>query len=303
MSLNISILGCGAATPTPQHLPACQVVEHNGRLFMVDCGEGAQLSLRRAGLSPARLRHIFISHLHGDHVFGLPGLLASLALNDFKGEIHVHMHPLGIPVIQEALRIFAHEPEYELVFHPLDMKPAIVYEDDALTVSTFPLSHGIPSVGFLFREKPKARPLRADMLEFYNIPISQRNGIKLGADFVTEDGEVIPNKWLTTDPPAPASYAYASDTVPSAKVIEAVKGVGLLYHEATYADDRADKAKQRNHSTARQAARVAAQAQAGQLLLGHFSKAYGKCEHLLLEQAQEEFPNTILAHEGMTIKV
>lgn len=303
MSLKINILGCGAATPSLRHMPSCQVVDHNGRLFMVDCGEGAQLSLRRAGLSAPRLRHIFISHLHGDHAFGLPGLLASLALNEFGGEMHVHMHPLGIPVIQESLRVFAHDPDFELVFHPLDMKGGIVYEDDTLTISSFPLSHGIPAMGFLFREKPKARPLRADMLEFYNIPISQRAAIKAGADFVTPEGEVIANKWLTTDPPEPSSYAYASDTVPAAKVVEAVKGVGLLYHEATYSDDRADKAKLRGHSTARQAAQVAAKAGVGRLVIGHFSQAYSKCEEVLLEQAQQEFPNTVLAHEGLTLTV
>lgn len=303
MSLKIHFLGCGAASPSLRHMPSCQVVEHNSRLFMVDCGEGAQLSMRRAGLSTARLRHIFISHLHGDHVFGLPGLLASLCLHDFGGEIHVYIHPLGIPLIQEALRVCAHEPDFELVFHPLEPKGAVLYDDDSLTVSSFPLSHGIPAMGFIFREKPKPRTLRADMAEFYNIPLRQRQAIKMGADFVTDDGQVVANKWLTADPPKPASYAYASDTAFSAKVIEAVRGVELLYHEATYADDRADKAKPRGHSTARQAGAVAAQAGVGRLAIGHFSSAYGKCEDTLLAQAQEEFPNTVLAHEGLTLTV
>lgn len=303
MSLKVNILGCGAASPSTRHLPSCQVVEHNGRLFMVDCGEGAQLSMRRSGLSAQRLRHIFISHLHGDHILGLPGLLASLCLHDFGGEIHVHMHELGIPVIKEAMRVFAHEPDFELVFHPLDMRGALLYEDDSLTVSSFPLSHCIPAMGFIFREKPKPRSLRADMLEFYNVPVSQRQAIKMGADFVTPDGEVVANRWLTADPPQPASYAYASDTTLSAKVIEAVKGVGLLYHEATYADDRADKARARGHSTARQAGQAAARAGAGRLMLGHFSQAYSKCEDVLLAQASEEFPDTFLACEGMAVTV
>lgn len=303
MSLNVNILGCGAASPSMAHLPSCQVVEHRGRLFMVDCGEGAQLSMRRAGLNTQRMRHIFISHLHGDHIFGLPGLLASLCLHEFGGEIHVHMHEMGIPVIKEAMRVFAHEPDFKLIFHPLDMRGELLYEDDSLTISSFPLSHCIPAMGFIFREKPKPRSLRADMLEFYNVPISQRQAIKMGADFVTPEGEVVANKWLTTDPPLPASYAYASDTTLSAKVIEAVKGVSLLYHEATYADDRADKAKMRGHSTARQAGMAAARAGAGRLLLGHFSQAYSKCEDVLRAQAAEEFADVTLAREGMTITV
>ncbi len=303
MAFNVTILGCGSATPSLKHLPSCQVVEHNGSYFMVDCGEGAQLSLRRAGIKLGRLHHIFISHLHGDHVLGLPGLLASLSLHDFNGEMHVYMMPQGIEVMKQIMQVFSHTPGYTLVFHALDNATRLIYEDDAITVSTFPLDHGVPTVGFLFREKPRQRHLRADMAEFYKVPVSKRHAVKEGEDFVTDDGRVIPNSWLTTDPEPATSYAYASDTAFSPKVIEAVRGVDTLYHEATYANDRADKAAQRKHSTAEQAATVAKQAGVGQLVIGHFSKTYNSDESPLLAEACVVFPNTIKACEGLKIKV
>ncbi|MCC8117885.1 MAG: ribonuclease Z [Bacteroidales bacterium] len=301
--MTVNILGCGSATPSLKHLPACQVVEHNGTYYMVDCGEGAQLSVRKAGIKMGRLRHIFISHLHGDHILGLTGLLASLALHEFGGTMHVYMLPEGIEVIKQSLKVFAHEPDYELVFHPLEVGKNIIYENEALQVETFPLYHGVPAVGFIFREKPKKRPLRGDVVEHYQVPIKLRPGLKDGADFVTDDGRVIPNSWLTTDPMPPVSYAYASDTKYDQRVVEAVKGVDVLFHEATYADDKAANAAQRGHSTARQAGIAARQAEVGRLIIGHFSKAYNSDESPLLNQAREEFPNTILAHEGLKITI
>lgn len=303
MAFNVTILGCGSATPSLKHLPSCQVVEHNGSYFMVDCGEGAQLSLRRAGIKFGRLRHIFISHLHGDHILGLPGLLSSLSLHDFSGEMHVYMMPQGIEVMKQIMQVFSHTPGYTLIFHALDNAKRLIYEDDAITVSTFPLDHGVPSVGFIFREKTTLRHLRGDMMDFYKVPVSLRHGIKEGADFVTDDGRVIPNAWLTTDPEPPASYAYASDTAYSHAVAEAVKGVDMLYHEATYANDRADKAALRKHSTAEQAGLVAREAGVCQLVIGHFSKSYNSDESPLLAEACAVFPNTIKACEGMKIKV
>lgn len=304
MALNVNILGCGSATPSVHHMPACQVIEHNGKFMMVDCGEGAQLSLQRAGIGLSRLRRIFISHLHGDHVLGLPGLLSSLALHEFGGQIHVHIHRLGIDVIKRTLEVFAHEPDYELVFHPLPSGTEVIYEDDALSVTAFPLAHGIPASGFIFREKPKPRRLKADMVEFFNVPIRDRAAIKQGADFISDDGAVIENARLTDDPPHSASYAYASDTVFAPKVAEAVRGVDCLYHEATYGDDRADKARLRGHSTARQAGKAAAIAGAKSLVLGHFSKSYHGNEEKLLRQAAEEYAGPImLAREGLRFQV
>lgn len=303
MGFNLTILGCGSATPSLKHMPACQVLEHNGTNFMIDCGEGAQLSLRKARIKMGRLRHIFISHLHGDHILGLPGLLASLALHEFGGTMHVYMLPEGIEVIKQALRVFAHEPDYELVFHPLEVGNNIIYEDDEITVETFPLKHKVPAVGFIFREKPKKRHLKGDMMDFYNVPIKDRLAIKNGADFTTDDGRVIPNSHLTTDPDPSVSYAYASDTMYSQKVIDAVKGVDVLYHEATYADDKTSNAREHGHSTSRQAGKVASEASVGKLIIGHFSKSYNSDESPLIQQAQEEFPNTIMAYEGLEVKI
>ncbi len=270
---------------------------------MIDCGEGAQLSVRKAGIKMGRLRHIFISHLHGDHILGLTGLLASLALHEFGGTMHVYMLPEGIDVIRQSLKVFAHEPDYELVFHPIEVGKKVIFEDDDVEVSTFPLYHRVPAVGFLFREKPKLRHLRGDMVEHYNVPIRLRPDIKAGADYTTPDGQVIPNAWLTTDPEPSVSYAYASDTMYDKRVVEAVRGVDMLYHEATYADDKADKAHAHAHSTARQAGQVAAQAGVKNLIIGHFSKAYNSDESPLLAQAREEYPGAILAYEGLKIKI
>lgn len=298
--MKIHILGCGSATPSLKHMPSCQVVEHNTHLYMIDCGEGAQLGMRKAGLKFSRLCCIFISHLHGDHVLGLPGLLSTLALHDFNGTVHVYMQQKGIDVIKACLDTFSHEPQYTLVFHPIGIEQAVIYEDDALTVETFPMPHTTPAVGFIFREKQKPRPLRGDMLEYYNVPIRERAAIKEDADFVDADGKVIPNKWLTTDPAPARSYAYASDTMKSQAVTRAVSGVDTLFHEATYADDKASVARDRGHSTARQAGQCAAAANVGKLVIGHFSKQYAADESVLLNQAREEFANTTLAREGLT---
>lgn len=297
--MRVHILGCGSATPSLKHMPSCQVLEHNSRLYMIDCGEGAQLGMRRAGLKFSRLCCIFISHLHGDHVLGLPGLLSTLVLHDFNGEVHVFMMQKGIDVIKAAMQVFSHEPAYTLIFHPIKMKQAVIYEDDALTVETFPMPHTTPAVGFIFREKPRQRPLKADMLEFYDVPIRDRAAIKQGADFTAPDGRVIPNEWLTSEAPPCRSYAYASDTMKSKAVARAVSGVDTLFHEATYADDKASSARQRGHSTAREAGQCAAAAGVGRLVIGHFSKQYSKDESVLLNQAREEFPDTVLAYEGL----
>lgn len=301
--MTVNILGCGSATPSLCHLPSCQVLDHNGRLFMIDCGEGAQLSLRRAGLRFSKLRHIFISHLHGDHLLGLPGLLSTLSLHDVGGQMHVYMAAEGIPLIKKILEVCAHAPDYELIFHKVRPHHEVVYEDASLMVETFPLKHTTEAVGYIFREKPKPRKLKGDVANFYNVPVSQRAAIKAGADFVTSDGRVIENRWLTLDPDPSVSYAYASDTVYSPEVVAAVKGVDLLYHEATYGDDKADKAAQRGHSTARQAGQVAREAGVKRLLIGHYSKTYNGCEDILLKEAQEEFPNTIGAKEKMQVEI
>lgn len=297
----LHILGCGSATPSLRHLPACQVVDYRGGLMMIDCGEGAQLSMRRMGLKFSRLNHVFISHLHGDHCLGLPGLLSTLSLQQKGGSLTVHTFAEGADILKRTVDFFCRERTYDLQFNILDPTlRQVALETDSLVVETFPLRHRVPCVGFLFREKPKPRHLRGDMVKFHNIPVSQLRSIKEGADFVNAEGVVVPNKHLTTPADPSASYAYCSDTMYMPALAKVVEGVDLLYHEATYADDCAAKAHERFHSTATEAARVARDAGVGRLLLGHYSKAYND-EKRHVAEARAVFAATDAAYEGMVI--
>lgn len=297
----VHYLGCGSATPSMRHNPSCQVIDYRNSLMMVDCGEGAQLSMRRYRLSMARLRHVFISHLHGDHLLGLPGLLSTLSLQDKGGDIHVHIFEQGEELLRHCLQVTSGDATYQIIFDRLyGDQPHIVLDSKALTVTSFPLHHRVPCVGFRFDEKPKQRHLRGDIAKFYGIPVADIPAIKDGADWTRPDGVIIPNAHLTTDPTPSRSYAYCSDTVFHPDTIEAVRGVDVLYHESTYGDDKEDRATLHGHSTARQAAIVAREAGVRRLVLGHYSKSYHN-EKILLEQAREIFPDTIAAHEGLAL--
>lgn len=298
----VNILGCGSATPSLRHMPSCQVIDYRDKLMMIDCGEGAQLAMRRMKLKYSRLNHIFISHLHGDHCLGLPGLLSTMALHDIEGTITIHTFADGAEIIQQIVDFFCRERPYELKFNIIKPENAIIYEDKSLIVETFPLYHRVPCVGFIFREKPKLRHLNREMVDFYNVPIAMRQAIKAGEDFVTPDGEIIPNHRLTTSAQPSFSYAYCSDTIYNPLVAEAVKGCDVIYHEATYDDSKMGKAAQRGHSTAGQAAQIAVDAEAKKLIIGHYSKSYLD-ESILLDDACRIFPNTIAANEGMTIDI
>lgn len=297
---SVNILGCGSATPSLRHQPSSQVVDFRDKLMMVDCGEGAQLAMRRMRLKFSRLSHIFISHLHGDHVLGLPGLLSTLALHGKQGSVTVHTFPEGIGLLKEVTDFFCREPGYDIIYEPVEHEGGLVYEDDALTVTAFPLYHRVPCMGYIFREKPKPRHLIGDMVRFHDIPVSRLHGIKHGDDYVKSDGTVVPNSYLTTPADPSWSYAYCSDTVFDPRVAEAVKGVDTIYHEATYTDEDMAKAHDRGHSTASEAARTALAAGARRLVLGHYSKSYEN-EERHLAQASAIFPDTILADEGLTI--
>ena len=299
----VHILGCGSATPSLRHMPSCQVVEYRGQLMMIDCGEGAQLSMRRMGLRFSRLNHVFISHLHGDHCLGLPGLLSTLALHDVGGTVTVHTFAEGTDILGRMIDFFCRERSYELKFNIIDpTRRQLLLDLPGLTVESFPLCHRVPDVGFIFREKPKPRHIKGDMVKFHQVPVSQMKAIKEGADFITPEGKVIPNAMLTSDPDRAASYAYCSDTIYLAETAKFVDGVDLLYHEATYTDDKADKASAYGHSTASQAATVARDAHAGRLLIGHYSKAYhDEVQHLA--EARAIFPNTDAATEGLTVDI
>ncbi len=302
-NLTLNILGCGSATPSRRHLPACQVVEHNRELLMIDCGEGAQRSMMMQGLNFTRLRHIFISHLHGDHCLGLPGLLSTLSLHQMGGTLTVHTFEEGAEIFSKMVDFFCRERSFDLQFNILD--PTVrqtAVETKSLIVEAFPLHHRVPTVGFLMREKPKQRHIIADAVKFFNVPVARMKDIKDGADFITPDGQVIANSRLTRDADPSASYAYCSDTLFDRTLADVVKGVDLLYHEATYADDATAKARERFHSTASQAARIALAAEAKRLVIGHYSKAY-KDESQHLEQARAIFPETILANEGLRLDI
>lgn len=302
---NLTILGCGSATPTLRHMPSAQAVRYHNKLMLVDCGEGAQLQMRRYGLSFAKVSDVFLSHLHGDHMLGLPGLLSTMALHEVEGAVTVHTFAKGAEVLRQLMNVVCPQRTYKLEFDIIDPDaPGVVYEDANLRVSAFRLYHRVPCVGFRFDEKPKKRHIDGEAAKFFGVPHYMMNAIKDGADFTTADGRVIPNNRLTRDADPARSYAYCSDTAFDPRVAEAVHGVDVLYHESTYGDDRAVNAAPRGHSTAREAAEIARLAGARQLILGHYSKTV-EDESVLVEQAREVFTGgTVTAgHEGLTIDI
>ena len=298
--LELNILGCGSATMTPRHQPSCQVLNVRDNLMMIDCGEGAQLAVRRMKLKLMRLNHIFISHLHGDHCFGLPGLVSTMALLNRTGSLTIHTFEDGAKLFGQMLDYFCRERPFEVRFNIIDTHKRVIWEDDAMTVTTFPLVHRVPAVGFLFKEKPKLRHIIGEKVKELGVPHYAMNALRQGEDWVSPDGIVVTNDQLTTAADDAISYAYCSDTKFSKRVIKYVEGVDWLYHEATYDDSLRVKAHKRYHSTALEAATVAREAGVKQLILGHFSKRYLD-ETPLLQEARAIFPNTRLANEGMVI--
>ena len=297
----INILGCGSALPTTRHFSSSQVVNIREKLFMIDCGEGAQLQLRRSKLKFTRLNHIFISHLHGDHCFGLMGLISTFGLLGRTAQLHIYAHADLEKLLQPQLDFFCKGMTYEVVFHNIDpTQAAVIYEDRSVTVTTIPLRHRIPSCGFLFQEKKTPNHIIRDMIDFYRIPVSQLNKIKNGEDYITEEGVVVPNNRLTTPSAAPRSYAYCSDTLYLKSIIPQIKRADLLFHEATFMSADDARAKETYHSTALQAAQIAKEAEVKQLVIGHFSARY-EDESILLKEAQSVFPATLLAKENLRI--
>lgn len=270
---------------------------------MIDCGEGAQLQFRKSKLNFSRLNNIFISHLHGDHVFGLLGLISTFGLLGRTATLVIYS-PSGLEeLFAPLLDSFCYHLPFKVEFRAFDTKKSeVIYEDRTLTVTTIPLSHRIPCCGFLFKEKPTPNHLLRDMADFYHVPINQFNLIKNGADFITSEGETIPNSRLTVPADPPRSFAYCSDTRYYRKVIEQIKGVDLLFHEATFDDEAKARAKETYHSTASQAATIARDAKVKKLVIGHFSARYLD-ESTLLDEACRIFPNTVLAEENITIDI
>lgn len=301
--LTLHILGCGSARPTHKHNPSSQVLDCRGKLFMIDCGEGTQVAFTRSRLSMNRLGHVFISHNHGDHVFGLPGLVCTMALMGRTADLHIHAPEEVRPLLELIERHYCEYLGYRLLFHPVDTTShQLIHEDRSLEVWTLPLRHRVPCCGYLFREKPLLPHIRRDMIDAFQIPFSQINNIKNGSGWTTPDGTFLPHEKLTT-PAAPSrSFAYCSDTLFTPSLAPLLKNVTLLYHEATYPHEMEPRARQHAHSTASQAARLAQAAQVARLCIGHYSASIDD-ESLLLQEAQAIFPHTILAQEGMHIQL
>lgn len=299
----IHILGCGSALPTLRHNASSQIVEIRGKMFMVDCAEGTQMQLRRSKINFQRIQAVFISHMHGDHCFGLIGMISTFGLMGRTAPLDVYATKELGPVLDMLMKSFCNDYSFEVRFHAIDTKQnAVIYDDRSLTVETIPLQHRVPCCGFLFREKPTLPHIRRDMIDYLEIPFSQINNIKAGADWVTPDGKVIPNSRLVTPSDNTRSYAYCSDTRYIPDLWKLVNGVTVLYHESTYASDCEDRARTYWHSTARQAAMVARDAKVGKLLLGHYSARYND-ESKILDEAKAVFPKSFLTNEGMTVFV
>ena len=297
-TFKIHTLGCGSAKPTLRHQPSSTVVEHRENLFMIDCGEGAQLAFQRQRLKFSRLRHIFLTHLHGDHVLGLPGLISTLGLGGAGGQLTIHTFAEGKKIMQKILNFFARELPFQVDYNVIEPAEGIILDTPSLTVRTIPLQHRVPTVGFVFEEKEKLRHIRREMIDFHQIPNFRIRAIKEGEDFIKPDGTIVPNEILTSAPTPSLSYAHMSDTAYMPELAEKIGPVDLLFHETTYVEQHLAEAAPRGHSTARQAAMVARDAGAKALLTGHYSSRYND-DTIFLDEAKEIFPNVILNREGL----
>lgn len=300
---NINILGCGSALPTTRHLATSQIVDLRDKLYMIDCGEGTQVQMRRMRVRFGRLAHIFISHLHGDHCFGLPGLISTLGMLGRTGELVVHGPKEVETYLRPVMDLFCRGMEFEVRFNPVDTRShSLVMEDRSLSVYSIPLKHRIPTCGYLFAEKPKEAHIIREMTDFYQVPVRCLKDIKQGQDYVTPEGEVVPNSRLTRPAAPPKRYAFCSDTAYNRSIIPIIEGADLLYHEATFAECDLARAKETFHSTARQAAEIARDAHVKRLVIGHYSARYEDLSELHRE-AEAVFPGTILGNEGTVIPV
>jgi ribonuclease Z len=293
----VTILGNNSALPMHDRHPTSQVVSYDENLFLVDCGEGTQIQMNKFKIRRSRIKHIFISHLHGDHYFGLPGLLTSYGLNNRQEPLYLHAPEPLMEILDLQLKVASTQLPYELHFHPIPEKGGLLVNEKKIEVHAFPVIHRIPCWGFLFREKPKPRKLDMDRLIQYRIPSSFYPRLKAGDDYCLPDGTLIKNEEVTTPGPESLSYAFCADTIYTESFLDNIRGCTLLYHEATYLDSLRERAAERFHSTAKQAAELALKAETNQLLLGHFSSKYEGLDEFLSE-AREVFPSTQLAIEG-----
>ena len=300
MSFKLTILGSHSALPTVNKNPTAQLLNANERFFLIDCAEGTQVQLRKYKIKFQKISHIFISHLHGDHYFGLIGLLTSMHLLGREKELHIFAHESLKQIIYYHLDASKTELCYPLFFHPIiESLDDIIFEDDRIQISTFPLDHGIPCNGFLFKEKLLPRKIISEKIKEYNIPIDKLQGIQRGNDFI--DGEcVIKNDSFTISNRAAVSYAFCSDTKYNEDILDKIDGVDLLYHETTFMQDHKERALLTNHSTTLDAAYIAKKAKAKNLLIGHFSQRY-RDHDLILNETKTVFTKTMIAEQGITI--
>ncbi len=303
MRFEVTILGSNSAKPANGRHPTAHVLNIQEQLVLIDCGEGTQNQMNAFGVKRGKINHIFISHLHGDHIFGLPGLLTSFSLDNRKEPLTI-FSPKGLQeIIEVIISNSGSHLSYDLHFVETDPNTfSVIFENDVFEVVTIPLIHRVPTNGYLFREKPRPRTILSAKIEAYQIPYEKIKSIKNGADFMTSEGKIIENKELTIEAPKPRSYAFCSDTIYHEAIIPMIKNVDLLYHEATYLHDKLERARFSKHTTALQAARIAKKSNAQQLIIGHYSSRY-KDVTPLLEEAQSIFENTLLAEEGKVYSV
>lgn len=296
--MKLTLLGCYAATPRTITNPTAQVLEIRNRMFLIDCGEGTQVQLRKNKLKFSKINHIFISHLHGDHMYGLVGLISTFMLLNRQTDLHVY-GPKGIKeIILLQLRYSNSFTGYNLYFHELESKESeVIFEDDKVIVKTIPLQHRIYTNGFLFQEKPKERKLNVEAVEHYQIDKAYYRKIKYGGNITLDNGQIIPNAKLSFDPEPTKSYAFCSDTVYNEAIVPLIQNADVLYHEATFLESEADKAEKTMHSTAKQAANIAKLANVKHLVLGHYSTRYSSIE-LFQQEAETIFPNVLLGDDG-----
>ncbi|MHC1775502.1 MAG: ribonuclease Z [Lentimicrobium sp.] len=300
---SVTILGSSAALPYKNRNLTSQLVNYAGQLFLVDCGEGTQLQLMKLKLKFMRINHIFISHLHGDHFYGLIGLVSTFHLLGRKDDLHIYGPAALETIISLQLEASFTTLAYRIVYHITgEDATELIYEDERIAITTFPMIHRIPTTGFLFAEKDYPRHIDLEAAEKLEVPYTAFNELKTGSDYIKADGSHIANSLLTIDPVLPRSYAVCSDTIFHEELSDRIKGCNLIYHEATFMSDMAEVAKAKMHSTSAEAALVAKKAGAGKLLIGHFSARYDNLLPLL-DEARLVFPETYLAEEGITYQV
>jgi ribonuclease Z len=283
--------------------PTSQVLEIKNHMFLIDCGEGTQVQLRKNKLRFSKINHVFISHLHGDHFYGLIGLISTFSLLNRQTDLYVY-GPKGVKeIILLQLKLSNSWTGYNLYFHELESEePQVIFEDDKVKVTTLPLKHRVYTNGFLFEEKPDLRKLNPDAVKRYGIETCYYHKIKQGSDITLDNGTVIPNTELTFNPPAPKSYAFCSDTMYTEDIVPLLQNVDALYHESTFLESEKHLCERTMHATAMQAASIAVQANAGQLILGHFSTRYDSIEYFK-QEAKTVFSNVVLADDGKVFEI